>query len=138
MAVLKTLDHVAIVVADTDEALTFYRDVLGFPVLFSEVLGEQSVRLTHLDLGACHLQLVQPLAPEHPLAEFLRQRGEGLHHLCWRVNDVPEAMGALTARGLAMRDRTPRRGPRGRQAVFVDPAGTRGVLLEITGEPGRT
>ena len=136
MALFESLDHIAIVVADTEDALAFYRDVLGFPVLFSEVLEEQSVRLTHLNLGACHLQLVQPLAQEHPLAEFLRQRGEGLHHLCWRVRDVPKAMDALSARRLALRDRTPRRGPRGRQAVFIDPASTRGVLLEITGEPG--
>jgi methylmalonyl-CoA/ethylmalonyl-CoA epimerase len=138
MTLFDALDHIAIVVADTDEAITFYRDTLGFPVLFSEVLADQGVRLTHLDLGACHLQLVQPLTQEHPLSEFLRVRGEGLHHLCWRVENVPIAMARLAARGLVLRDRTPRRGPRGRQAVFVDPGSTRNVLLEITGEPDGT
>ena len=135
MTLFDALDHIAIVVADTDDALTLYRDTLGFPVLFSEVLAGQGVRLTHLDLGACHLQLVQPLTEEHPLAEFLRLRGEGLHHLCWRVGSVPGTMARLAAQGLVLRDRIPRGGPRGRQAAFLDPGSTRNVLLEITGEP---
>lgn len=130
----KALDHVAVAVADTDEALKLYRDTLGLPVLFSEVLEEQGVRLTHLDLGNCHLQLVQPLRDGHPLREFLRTRGEGLHHVCFRVDNVSQVMAALPALGLASRDAAPRRGPRGRQAAFVDPAGTHGVLLEVTAE----
>jgi methylmalonyl-CoA/ethylmalonyl-CoA epimerase len=130
----QSLDHIAVVVKDTDEALAFYRDVLGFPVLFSEVLEEQSVRLTHLDLGNVHLQLVQPLREDHPLSEHLRRHGEGLHHLCLRVDSVPGAIQALPERGLRSRDAEPRRGPKGRQAAFIDPATTRGVLLEITGE----
>jgi methylmalonyl-CoA/ethylmalonyl-CoA epimerase len=132
----KGLDHIAIVVQDTEAALPFYRDTLGLPFLFSEVLEEQAVRLTHLDLGGgAHLQLVQPLRPDHPLAEFLRSRGEGLHHLCLRVNNVPDAMAALPTRGLSSRDAQPRRGPKGKKAAFIDPTGTRGVLFEITAEP---
>jgi methylmalonyl-CoA/ethylmalonyl-CoA epimerase len=87
------IDHIAIVVADTEEALRFYRDALGLPLLFSEVLEEQEVRLTHLDLGNAALQLVQPLKPVHPLNEFLKLHGEGLHHLCFNVESVPSAMG---------------------------------------------
>ncbi len=128
------IDHIAIVVKDTEEALRFYRDVLGLPLLFSEVLEEQSVRLTHLDMEGCHLQLVQPLSDEHPLSEHLRQRGEGLHHLCFKVENVPDVMGQMSDHQLASRDAKPRRGPRGRQAVFIDPETTRGVLIEITGE----
>ncbi len=132
----KGLDHIAIVVKDTDEALTFYRDTLGLPLLFSEVLDEQAVRLTHLDLGGAHLQLVQPLKEDHPLSTYLRERGEGLHHLCLRVDNVPQAMASLPEHGLESRDAAPRRGPRGRQAAFIKPELTRGVLFEITGEKG--
>ena len=128
------LDHIAIVVKDTDEALTFYSDVLGLPLLFSEVLEEQAVRLTHLDLGNTHLQLVQPLKEDHPLQDYLRQRGEGLHHVCFKVDNVPQAMAQMPAHGLESRDDAPRRGPRGRQAAFIKPEMTRGVLFEITGE----
>jgi methylmalonyl-CoA/ethylmalonyl-CoA epimerase len=129
------LDHIAIVVSDTDEALTFYQGTLGLPLLFSEVLEEQAVRLTHLDLGNTHLQLVQPLKEDHPLSDYLRQRGEGLHHLCFQVDNVPRTIEALPEHKLASRDRTPRRGPRGRQAAFIQPETTRGVLLEITADP---
>ena len=126
------LDHVAIVVRDTDEALRFYRDILGLTVVFSEVLDEQGVRLTHLDLGNTHLQLVQPLSDGHPLQNHLREHGETLHHVCLRVDDVPRAMTELPQRGLPVRDAQPRRGPIGKQAAFLDPASTRGVLIEIT------
>jgi len=133
----KGLDHIAIVVKDTDEALTFYRDVLGLPLLFSEVLEEQAVRLTHLDLGNTHLQLVQPLKEDHPLQDYLRQRGEGLHHLCFKVDNVRQAMAQMPEYGLESRDAAPRRGPHGRQAAFIKPEMTRGVLFEITGEEKR-
>jgi methylmalonyl-CoA/ethylmalonyl-CoA epimerase len=126
------VDHVAILVADTDEALRFYRDTLGLPLLFSELLDEQNVRLTHLDLGALHLQLVQPLSDSHPLAAALREGGERLHHLCFQVPNIPQAIEALPEHGLTPQDLQPRRGPRGRQAAFIAPASTRGVLLELT------
>jgi len=80
------LDHIAILVRDTDEA--FYRDTLRLPVLVSEELAEVGVRLTHLDMGNVKLQLVQPLREDHPLMEQLNEKGEGLHHLCWGVEDA--------------------------------------------------
>ena len=131
----RRLDHIAIVVSDTDEALAFYRDALGLPLLFSEVLEEQAVRLTHLDLGNTHLQLVQPLRDDHPLRDYLNQHGEGLHHLCFLVENVPQTMEVLPEHGLVSRDQAPRRGPRGRQAAFIQPETTRRVLLEITADP---
>jgi methylmalonyl-CoA/ethylmalonyl-CoA epimerase len=133
----RRLDHIAIVVSDTDQALTFYRDTLRLPLLFSEVLEEQAVRLTHLDLGNTHLQLIQPLRADHPLQDYLNQRGEGLHHLCFYVDNVPQMIETLPDHGLASRDPVPRRGPRGRQAAFIQPETTRGVLLEMTADPAQ-
>jgi methylmalonyl-CoA/ethylmalonyl-CoA epimerase len=132
---LRRLDHIAIAVRDTEEALTFYRDRLGLPVLFSEVMEEQGARLTHLDMGGVHLQLVEPLREDHPLSVHLDEKGEGLHHLCFLVDDVSSSIRELPAQGLPSRDPAPRRGPNGRKAAFLDPASTRGVLLEITSEP---
>lgn len=131
--IAKQLDHLAIVVQDTEEALKFYHDVLGLPVLFSERHDDQGVRLTHLDLGNLHLQLVEPLRADHPLQADLAANGERLHHLCFRVDNVPAAMQALPERGLQSRDAAPRSGTCGKQAAFVDPAGTRGILVELTG-----
>jgi methylmalonyl-CoA/ethylmalonyl-CoA epimerase len=128
-------DHIAIVGEDTDRALSVYRDKLGLPVAFSEIMEDQGVRLTHLEMGGCHLQLVQPLVEEHPLKEYLQEYGEGLHHLCFKVQNVPETIVYLPEIGLASRDKAPRSGPLGKQAAFIDPATTQGVLIEITGEP---
>lgn len=131
----KKLDHIAVVVRDTDEALKFYQDQLGLPLLLSEVIKEANVRLTHLDLGNLHLQLVQPLTEDHPLQEHLAEHGEGMHHLCIAVDSVPGSMKALPDFGLKARQAEPHRGPRGKQAAFIDPTTTRGVLWEMTGMP---
>jgi methylmalonyl-CoA/ethylmalonyl-CoA epimerase len=128
------LDHIAIIVANTDEALLVFRDRLKLPVLFTEVLEEQGVRLTHLNLGNCHLQLVEPLWQDHPLRKALQTGKTQLHHLCLKVDNVSDALQELPANGVAMRDITPRRGPHQRKAAFIDPAATGDVLIEITSE----
>ena len=117
---------------DTEEALGFYRDTLGLPVVLSELIEQAGVRLTHLDLGNLHLQLVQPVHEDHPLQQHLDQHGEGLHHLCLLVDDIPRAISQLAQMGLAAKSPQPHRGPRARQAAFIDPATTRGVLWEMT------
>ncbi|MDV6033680.1 MAG: VOC family protein [Phycisphaera sp. RhM] len=129
----KQLDHIAIVVRDTEEALAFYRDTLGLPVVLSEVIPSGNVRLTHLDMGNVHLQLVQPLTEDHPLQTHLAEHGEGLHHLCFQTNDVSESLASLPARGMRAKSETPHDAPRGRKAGFIDPATTRGVVWEMTG-----
>lgn len=137
--IARELDHIAIVVRDTDEALAFYRDTLGLPLVLSEEIPSGNVRLTHLDLGNVHLQLVEPLTDDHPLQSHLDEHGEGLHHLCLKVGDVRQTIGSLAdgdlaARGLRAKSEQPHDGPRGRQAGFVDPETTRGVVWEFTAD----
>ncbi len=123
------LDHLAIAVPDTEEALKVWRDTMGFPLLHSEVVNGGSVRLTHLDLGNVHLQLVEPLTPDHPLQAWLAKNGPGLHHFCLKVDDVGEAMAAApVATGAA-----PHQGIQGKRALFLDKAATQNIQLEITG-----
>lgn len=122
----------AIVVPDTEEALKTWRDKLGFPVLLSEVVNEGAVRLTHLDLGNTHLQLVEPLAPDHPLRDWLRQHGPGLHHFCLKVNDLPAAAREAQSRGLAT-GAPPHQGVQGKRALFLNKTATQNVPVEITG-----
>jgi methylmalonyl-CoA/ethylmalonyl-CoA epimerase len=130
----KGLDHLAIVVADTEEALKTWRDRFGLPVLYSEVVNEGAVRLTHLDLGNTQLQLVEPLKPETPLAEWLRAHGPGLHHFCLAVEDVEAAAAEGAARGLPPGQPRPHQGTRGKRALFLDRAATDGVSVELTGK----
>lgn len=126
------LDHLAIVVHDTEAALAIWRDRYGFPVLYSETNG--GARLTHLDLGNTQLQLVEPVTPDHPLRAWLATHGSGLHHLCLAVDDIGQAMEALPAHGLASAQAEPHQGTQGRRALFVDPATSGGLRVELTGE----
>jgi methylmalonyl-CoA/ethylmalonyl-CoA epimerase len=126
------LDHFAIAVPSTDEALLLWRDRLGFPVVCSEVVNDGAIRLTHLDLGNTHLQLVEPLAPNHPIREWLAKNGPGLHHVCLKVADVGVAHAELRAAGLAP-DIQPHQGTQGKRALFLLKAETQNVQLEITG-----
>lgn len=124
------LDHLAIVVPDTDAALKTWRDTLGFPLLYSEVVNGGTVRLTHLDLGNTQLQLVEPLTPDHPLKAWLAQHGPGLHHFCLRVDDVADAMKASPVPAAPQ----PHQGTQGKRAVFLDANATQGVRVELTGK----
>jgi methylmalonyl-CoA/ethylmalonyl-CoA epimerase len=130
---LGPLNHVAVVVASTADALALYRDRLGLRVVDSEVLADQHVRLTQIDLGVCELQLVEPLAG-HPEHAAVVAGGDRLHHLCFSVEDLTSATAALHERGVTARDTQPRGGPRGRVAVFMEPSTTRDVLIELTAD----
>ena len=123
------LDHLAIVVPDTEAALKVWRDTLGLPLLYSEVVNGGTVRLTHLDLGNTHLQLVEPLTPDHPLKAWLEKNGPGLHHFCLKVDDVSEAMSASPV----PTGPQPHQGTQGKRAVFLDKTMTQGVQVEFTG-----
>ncbi len=129
----KGLAHLAITVPDTEEALRLWRDQLGFPVLYSEVVNGGTVKLTHLDLGNTHLQIVEPLIPDHPLKAWLETHGPGLHHFCLKVDDVGEAHAGLSAQGFAS-GLKPHQGTRGKRALFLDKKVTQGVQVEITGK----
>jgi methylmalonyl-CoA epimerase len=128
----KKLDHIAIAVRNTEEALSFYRDTLQLPVTKQEVIESAGVQLTHLDMGNVELQLVQPLADDHPISKFISERGEGLHHLCWGVDNIEAAMEALPDYGLAANPNEPHPAPQGGSAAFIKPSLTRGVLWEMT------
>jgi methylmalonyl-CoA/ethylmalonyl-CoA epimerase len=124
------LDHFAIAVPDTEEALKIWRDQFGFEVLYSENVNEDTVRLTHLDLGNTHLQLVQPLTPDHPLQAWLAKNGPGLHHFCLKVDDVAKAKDTAPVPTAL----TLHQGTQGKRALFLDKSATQGVQVELTGE----
>jgi methylmalonyl-CoA/ethylmalonyl-CoA epimerase len=128
VSVVRRLDHVAIVVRSTDKALRFYQDRLGLRVQSSEEIDSPLARLTYLDTGNGYLQLVEPLDPASPLAVWLEEHGEGLHHICFGVDDVAEAVTAISDPGstIALGN------GRGRPSSFVTVSDSNGVRIECT------
>jgi methylmalonyl-CoA/ethylmalonyl-CoA epimerase len=92
--VARRIDHVGVAVRDIETALPFYVDVLGMQVSVDVILADGSARLAYLEAGDTTLQLVQPLLPGS-VADFLASHGEGLHHVCFAVADVVEALGSM-------------------------------------------
>jgi methylmalonyl-CoA epimerase len=128
-AVAAPLDHVGIAVADAGAFVRMFGDLLGLSTDEPEVVGLH--RLRFVDAGGATLELVEPTAPEAPVAKFLAKRGDALHHLCFRVADIIQAMDALKARGVKFIDDQPRQGAHGSQIAFLHPASAGGLLIEL-------
>jgi methylmalonyl-CoA/ethylmalonyl-CoA epimerase len=126
-----TLDHVGIAVGDLAQALAFYRDALGLEVEPPEEVPSQRVRAHFVPVGEATLELLEPTAPDSPIAKFIEKRGPGVHHVTLRVDDIHEALGRLKARGVRLIDEAPREGAEGALIAFVHPASTHGVLVEL-------
>lgn len=121
---------------ELDASLPFYRDVLGLALVHREVIEEQGVEAALLDIGDGHIELIAPLGPETGVARFLAQRGPGLHHLAYRVDDVEATLASLSVAGVRLIDERPRLGIRGSRVAFVHPAAAGGVLTEIVEPAG--
>ena len=126
-----TLDHVGIAVGDLAQALAFYRDALGLEVEPPEEVASQRVRAHFVPVGEAALELLEPTAPDSPIAKFIEKRGPGVHHITLRVDDISEALARLKARGVRLIDESPRAGAEGALIAFVHPASTHGVLVEL-------
>jgi len=129
----KRLDHFAIAVSNTEDALAIWRDKFNFPVLFSEKVNNDTVLLTHLDLGNTHLQLVQPLTADHPLHDWIKRNGgPGLHHFCLEVDNVSNSASDIKQHSLNPAPKI-HQGTLGKRALFIDKNDTSGVQVELTG-----
>jgi methylmalonyl-CoA/ethylmalonyl-CoA epimerase len=134
--VLDAIDHTGVAVANMEDAIPFYRDVLGLPLVHREVITEQGVEAALFDVGDGHIELIAPLGPETSVARFLERHGPGLHHVAYRVRDIEAAIGDLADAGIRMIDSEPRIGIRGSRVAFLHPSATGGVLTEIVEPAG--
>jgi len=127
---VKKIDHVAICVADIDEAAEKYRAVFGLVPREREVVESQKTEACLLPIGESNLELISPKGNEG-LARFLEKRGPGLHHIAVEVEGIEGALTFLKALGIPLIDETPRKGARGHKVAFVHPKATGGVLVEL-------
>jgi methylmalonyl-CoA/ethylmalonyl-CoA epimerase len=122
--------HVAVVVADLDAALGFWRDRLGLPVELVMPMESDRVRIAFLAVGVSKLELVEPTDDTTGVARFLESRGEGFHHVCFEVPRLADALTRLASDGVELIDAVPRRGAEG-PVAFLHPRSCHGVLVEL-------
>lgn len=127
------LHHVALVVADLDEALARYR-TLGFSGSERFVLAEQAVEVATLRSGVGWIELIRPTDPDGPIARYLAKRGEGVHHIAYAVPDLIATLKDLEAAGIRLIDAVPRTGAHGWRIAFIHPESCGGVLTELVQE----
>jgi methylmalonyl-CoA/ethylmalonyl-CoA epimerase len=132
---VKRIDHIAIAVDSLDEALRFYEGALGLKCIGVETVAEQGVRVAKLDAGNTHIELLEPLSPETPVGKFLAKRGQGLHHICFGIDDIECELKQLKEKQTRLIDEKPKTGAGGAQIAFVHPAATGGVLMELSQLP---
>ena len=131
---LTEIDHVAIAVSDLEAAIAYYRDAFGAEVAHREVVESDGVEEALLRVADSYIQLLTPTRDDSPVARYLQNRGEGLHHVGYRVDDCAAALEAVKAQGGRVIDEAPRPGSRGTTVAFVHPKGAFGTLIELVQE----
>jgi methylmalonyl-CoA/ethylmalonyl-CoA epimerase len=132
----ETIDHVGVAVLDLDQVAARYEAAFGMAVVHRETVESQGVEAALLEIGDGHIELLRPLAPETVVGRFIERRGEGLHHVAYRVDDIDATLSALSDAGVELIDTEPRVGIRRSRVAFLHPKGNGGVLTELVEPPG--
>jgi methylmalonyl-CoA/ethylmalonyl-CoA epimerase len=133
--VLTEIDHVAIAVRDLEAAVEYYRATFGVEPVHRERIESDGVEEALIKVADSYIQLLTPTRPDSPVAKFLDGRGEGMHHVGYRVVSCAEALERVKAQGHRVIDQAPRPGSRGTTVAFVHPKGAFGTLIELVEEP---
>ncbi|MGO8871452.1 MAG: methylmalonyl-CoA epimerase [Acidimicrobiales bacterium] len=131
---LTEIDHVAIAVRDLDSAIAYYADTFGATLSHRERVESDGVEEALLRVADSYIQLLTPTTDESPVAKYLDEKGEGLHHVGYRVEDCAEALQSVKDHGGQVIDQAPRPGSRGTTVAFVHPRGAFGTLIELVQE----
>jgi methylmalonyl-CoA/ethylmalonyl-CoA epimerase len=131
---LTDVDHVGIAVADLEAAVEHYRSAFGIEPVHRETVVDQGVNEVLFKVGTSYIQLLAATGPDTPVGKFLAKRGEGVHHIGYRVDSVANVLAHLKGQGIPLVDEAPRPGSRGTTVAFVHPKGFGGVLVELVQE----
>ncbi len=131
---LTEIDHIAIAVHDLEQAISFYETAFGASVVHREVVESDGVEEALIKVAESYIQLTAATREDSPVAKFLAKRGEGLHHVGYRVDDCAAAISSMVAAGATPIDAEPRPGSRGTTVAFIHPKGACGTLIELVQE----
>ncbi|KPL82618.1 lactoylglutathione lyase [Thermanaerothrix daxensis] len=130
MAKITKINHIAIAVPDIETALSFWRDALGLQIDHIEDVPSQQATVVFIPVGDSEVELVKPTSSETGVARFIAERGGGMHHLCFEVDNIEEMLATLKEKGIRLINESPLELP-GRKMAFIHPKSTGGVLVEL-------
>lgn len=130
------IDHIGIAVKSLSEAVKIYEHAVGLKLAGYDEVDEQGVRVAMLDIGESRIELLEPTRPDSPVEKFMARRGEGIHHIAVRVDNIEQALERLKAAGIRLIDEKPKRGAHNTRVAFIHPASTHGVLMELVEHGG--
>jgi methylmalonyl-CoA epimerase len=125
------IDHIGIAVKSLADAVKVYQQAMGLDVSGYDQVDDQGVRVAMLPIGESRIELLEPIRPDSPIEKFMAKRGEGIHHIAVKVDNIEAALARLKDSGARLIDSTPRIGAHNTRIAFVHPASTHGVLLEL-------
>ncbi|MFH0883448.1 MAG: methylmalonyl-CoA epimerase [bacterium] len=128
---IRKIGHIGIAVRSLEESIPLYRDVFGLPLMGTEEVAEQKVRVANFDVSGVHIELLEPTSDDSPIAKYLEKNGPGMHHICFQVDDVDESLKNIAASGIRLIDETSRGGAEGTRVGFLHPKSTGSVLVEL-------
>lgn len=133
---IQKINHIGIAVQSLEEQIPFYRDVLGLKLAGIEEVADQKVRVAMFEVGEVHIELLEPLSTESPIARFIEKKGEGMHHIAYQSDDIKTELSEFQDKDIRLIDTEPRSGAHGSQIAFLHPKSSGKVLTEICQNAG--
>lgn len=131
------IEHIGIAVKSLDTAIPYYENVLGMKCYSVEEVADQKVKTAFFMVGQTKIELLESTDPEGTIAKFIEKKGEGVHHMAFAVDSVQQALEEVSAKGVQLIDKAPRKGAEGLNIAFVHPKSTFGVLTEFCEDPSK-
>jgi methylmalonyl-CoA/ethylmalonyl-CoA epimerase len=131
MKILK-IDHIGIASKSIDQVAPFWNAILGLPIAGRETVQEQKATTAFLPVGESEIEILESTAPDGAIAKFIESRGEGIHHIALRVDNIEQALKELKEKGVRLIDEKPRGGAGGAKIAFIHPKSTNGILVELS------
>ena len=128
---VKHIDHIGVAVKSIEQAGKFYTDGLGLRIEDEETVVEQKVNVAFIPITDSEVELLESTEPDGPVAKFIDNKGEGVQHIAFRVENIEEALEELKEKGIRLIDRKPRKGAGGAKIAFIHPKETYGIMLEL-------
>ena len=125
------IEHIGIAVKNLEESIRYYEDILGLKCYAVEEVKDQKVKTAIFKIGESKIELLETTDPEGPIGRFIKDKGEGVHHIAFAVNNVQTALEEVKSKGVLLVDQKARKGAEELDIAFLHPKSTHGVLMEL-------